>query len=190
MLIYPSLIPYHSFLCYSWLIQFLTLTMLIHASITFSCDVLLHGPSFPSSFTLWMWNLETLKKKSISHQEAFPWLRWAKYFMSTPVTSYTTWYWRSLLMCPFPSCWFHILFIFDPHPQYQAQCLIHCSSSMRPCGMHMNCSGTRITCSEVPEIETEVQMGWSIIHTAEATSLGWGIHVSPDNHSLQSNRGD
>lgn len=60
--------------------------------------------------------------------------------------------------------------------------------------IHVECIQTDIvqelTCLEIPEIEAEDQVGWCVIHTAEAASYGWGIHVSPENHSLQSNKGD
>lgn len=47
-----------------------------------------------------------------------------------------------------------------------------------------------LTCSEVLATEAKNQMGWSVIHKAEGASLGWGIHVHPNNYSLQSHRGD
>ena len=88
-------------------------------------------------------------------------------------------------MCPFFSCWFHILFIWSPSTRHCAWYIVVFQS------IHVECTWTAVvqglTCSEVPATGAEDQVCWSIIHTA---SFGWGIHVSPDNHSLQSHRED
>lgn len=72
-------------------------------------------------------------------------------------------------------------------PQYQARCLAHCGGSILPCWVHLNCSSTRINLLRSSCNWAEDKVCWSIIHTA---SFGWGIHVSPDSHSLQNHRED
>lgn len=88
-------------------------------------------------------------------------------------------------MCPFFSCWFHILFIWSPSNRHGAWHIVVVQS------IHVEHTWTAVvqglTCSEVRVTGAEDQVCWSIIHTA---SFGWGINVSPDSHSLQSHKED